>query len=155
MRQLAFLSVALVSVCAVAKLFDAKAAEKNKEPPTPIAPLEETAALMEWAAKAEIWHERIATLRNVGSVGGEAEDEALARYQMLIAKARLAFAQGQMSECERLYATAVDAAESCVRATEAAYNVNTVSFDRLALAQQQVAEAKVALSRIRKHNMNK
>lgn len=152
MRQLAFLSVALVSVCAVAELLDAKATEKNKEPPT--TPLEETAALMEWAAKAEAWHKRIAALQNVAAVGGEAEDEALARYQMLTAKARLAFAQGQLQECERLYATAVDAAVLCVRATEAAYNVNTVSFDRFALAQQQVAEAKVALSRIRQ-SMNK
>jgi len=126
-----------------------RAATTNPGPSLATAPGEEIVALQRWAKRAAELHKRIAALHHAGAVGGEAEDETLARYHMLIANARLAFAQGQIQQCAKSYAGAVEAAENCVDATTAAYEADTVSVDRLVLAHQQLAEARIALSRLR------
>lgn len=141
MQKFALLSIVLVSIAAVANLVAAKAASDNTVS-------KETEALREWAERATELHKRVSKLFIVGALGGEMEKEALTRYQMLVAKARLALAEGRVAYCAELYADAVEAAERCLDATTAAYEADTVTLDSLVCAQQRVAEAKIALSHV-------
>lgn len=141
MRTLALLSIALVSIAAVANLVAAKPARDNTVS-------KEIQALREWAERAAALHKRVSKLYKVGALGGEVEKAALTRYQMLVANAQLALAKRRVADGAEFYAGAVEAARRCLDATTSAYEAGTVPLDSLVRAQQRVAEAKITLSRV-------
>ena len=67
---------------------------------------------------------------------------------MLVAKAQLASAKDQPDDSKKLWTAAENAADECVKATEAAYLSGLVDLDRLVHSQEQHANARVELSRI-------
>ena len=150
MRQVTIILLAIIAVSTTALQVHHEAAGQRQISSTAPASAEaEVTALEDWVKMAEATHERIRALFNAGARGGEAENEALARYNMLIARARLADAKGEPRECAKWYKQAVDAAQTGIRATVAAYDAGMVTLVRLTMAQQQLAEARIHESRTR------
>ena len=106
--------------------------------------------LEEYAEAVTGVHRKIKPLWKTGEIGGEAENEAVARYEMCAAKAEVAIAKGNMREAEKQYEAAIKASEDAVKTMRTAYEVNVIPVDRVLRANRKRAEAKLKLSRLRK-----
>ena len=146
MKRILVLLAIVASVLAIATILQRQMRRRADQTTAQTAEIE---ALEEWVESAESTHERVHARFMAGTHGGEAEQESLTRYQMCIAKARLASAKGDLGECEKWYKAAVDAAEKGVEAQQAAYDVGVVTLNSLLLRQQYRAEAKIKLSEAR------
>ena len=125
---------------------DEPAAEEN--PQAAAASPDEIALLREWVDDSEAAHQRVHALWAKGARGGAAEDEAMSRYYMCLAKARLAEARQDLAATREWYGRAVTAADDTVQALQEAYNVGLVTLDVVLLMQQNRAEVKIALGRL-------
>lgn len=96
-------------------------------------------------------HTTVLRLQEHGVRGGEADREAIARYHLAVAKARLAAAKGDPAQCLKEQQAAVAAADRWVQIAQIKFENGTAdSLEQLIAAQTQRAEAKLELRRLTK-----
>jgi hypothetical protein len=111
---------------------------------------EEIAHLEELVKSAERVFGRVDALKRNAVRGGEFENWAQARRHLAVARARLALAKGDPKEGLRQRTMAVEAAKENIDALEAAYDAGTQTLDVVLTAQNDLADAKIQLSKLQR-----
>ena len=106
--------------------------------------------LVELVKAAESIHKRTIALM-IGSVTGDPREpvgiEALVRYELFVAKARLAAAKGRLDASEEYHVAAVSAAEGAVKAHQMMFDDGGVRLELLLDSYRNRATGKIQLSR--------
>jgi hypothetical protein len=91
--------------------------------------------------------QKVKALFDAGAKGGEPDKHALSAREFLLARARLELAQGKRAEALADLKLACWFGKRCVEATQAAYDVGTITLDMLLDANQDLDEVRLEFLR--------